>query len=97
VKANKLPSALFDRPYFVAPKDAVQAKALNIMREALSQTGTFGIAEIAFSGREHLVAIGAPLDAKQKGLMLYVLRYAEELRDPKLALSGLKGDCSRGR
>jgi DNA end-binding protein Ku len=35
------------------------------------------------------VAIGAPLDAKQKGLMLYVLRYAEELRDPKSALSGV--------
>jgi DNA end-binding protein Ku len=54
----------------VAPKDEVQAKALSIMRKALAQTNTLGIGEIAFSGREHLVAIGAPLDPKQKGLML---------------------------
>jgi len=90
VKAGELPSELFDRPYFVAPKDEVQAKALNIMQKALSKTETLGIGEIAFSGREHLVAIGAPLDRKQKGLMLYVLRYVEELRDPKSALLGIK-------
>jgi DNA end-binding protein Ku len=90
VKGDELPPALFDRSYFVAPNDDVQAKALNVMRKALAQTNTLGIGEIAFSGREHLVAVGAPLDPKQKGLMLYVLRYAEELRDPKTALSGLK-------
>jgi DNA end-binding protein Ku len=33
------------------------------------------------------VAIGAPLDPKQKGLMLYTLRYEDELRDPKSSLS----------
>ena len=59
------------------------------MRKALAQTDTLGIGEIAFSGREHLVAIGAPLDPKQKGLMLYMLRYEDELRDPK-SLSGVK-------
>jgi DNA end-binding protein Ku len=90
VKADEISSALFDRPYFVTPKDEVQAKALSIMRKALAQTNTFGIGEIAFSGREHLVAIGAPLDLKQKGLMLYMLRYEDELRDPKSSLSGVK-------
>ncbi|WP_260740497.1 non-homologous end joining protein Ku [Tunturiibacter lichenicola] len=90
VKADEISSALYDRPYFVAPKDEVQAKALSIMRKALAQTDTLGIGEIAFSGREHLVGIGAPLDPKQKGLMLYMLRYEDELRDPKSSLSGVK-------
>ena len=90
VKADELPESLFDRPYFVAPKDDTQAKALTVIREALEQTAALGIGEIAFSGREHLVAIGAPPDPKQKGLMLYMLRYAEELRDPKSVLSGVK-------
>jgi DNA end-binding protein Ku len=90
VKADELSPELFDRPYFVAPKDEVQAKALSIMRNALAQTNTLGIGEIAFSGREHLVAIGAPLDPKQKGLMLYVLRYEDELRDAKSILSNVK-------
>ena len=90
VNAEELSPGLFDRPYFVAPKDEVQAKALSIMRKALAQTNTLGIGEIAFSGREHLVAIGAPLDPKQKGLMLYVLRYEDELRSAKSILSGVK-------
>ena len=42
VKAEELSPAVFDRPYFVAPKDEVQAKAL-IMRKALAQTDTLGI------------------------------------------------------
>jgi len=90
VKAEELSPGLYDRPYFVIPKDEVQAKALSIMRKALAETNTLGIGEIAFSGREHLVAIGAPLDPKQKGLMLYLLRYEDELRDPKSLLSGVK-------
>lgn len=90
VKTSELPPVLFERPYFVAPKDDAQAKALAIMRKALDETGTCGIGEIAFSGREHLVALGAPSDPKQKGLMLYILRYAEELRDSKSLFSGTK-------
>ena len=90
VKAEELPDALFDRPYFVAPKDNAQAKALAIMRKALDDTGTLGIGEIAFSGREHLVALAAPPDPKQKGLMLYLLRYEEELRDAKSVLGDIK-------
>lgn len=90
VKVDELPPALFDRPYFVAPKDEAQNKALSVMRQALAETETLGVGEIAFSGREHLVAIGAPLDPKQKGLMLYLLRYEEEMRDSKSVLSGIK-------
>ncbi|MDE1178756.1 MAG: Ku protein [Edaphobacter sp.] len=83
VKMDEVSPTLFERPYFVAPKDEAQSKALNIMRKALTQTASCGIGEIAFSGREHLVAIAAPIDPKQKGLMLYTLRYEEELRDTK--------------
>ena len=90
VKKEQLSPALFESSYFVAPTDDSQVKALNIMRKALAQTGTYAIGEIAFSGREHLVAVGAPLEAKQKGLMLYILRYPEQLRDPRSALSSVK-------
>ena len=89
VQRDEVWPLLYDRPYFVAPKGNAQAKALAIMRRALDETGTLGIGEIAFSGREHLVAIGAPADRKQKGLMLYMLRYAEELRDAKAVLGGV--------
>ena len=71
------------------PKDDVQAKALSIMRKALAQTNTLGIGEIAFSGREHLVAIGAPLDPKQKGLMLVALKDKRSFSE----LSGAIAKC----
>jgi DNA end-binding protein Ku len=66
VQANELPASLYDRPYFVAPKGEAQSKAMNIMRKALEQTDKLG-GEIAFSGREHLAAFGAPQDPKQEG------------------------------
>jgi DNA end-binding protein Ku len=88
-KREEIWPLLYDRPYFVAPKDKAQTKALALMRRALNETGTYGIGEVAFSGREHLVALGAPPDSKQKGLMLYLLRYADELRDAKSVLGGV--------
>ena len=90
VKSDELSPVLFDRPYFVTPKDDIQARALATMRKALEQTKSIGIGEVAFSGREHLVAVAAPTDPKQKGLMLYTLRYEEELRNPKDYVSSIK-------
>jgi len=72
----------FEKPYYVVPKDDAQAKVLAILRKALEDTQTIGLGEITFSGREHLVAIAAPVSAAVRGLMLYVMRYEEELRDP---------------
>ena len=88
-KREEIRPLLYDRPYFVAPKDSAQAKALAVMRRALDETDTYGIGEVAFSGREHLVALGAPTASAQKGLMLYILRYAEELRDAKSVLGSV--------
>jgi len=51
VKAEEVSAALYERPYFVAPKDEAQAKALGIMRKAMAETGTMGIGEIAFERR----------------------------------------------
>ncbi|MGB7134903.1 MAG: Ku protein [Acidobacteriaceae bacterium] len=96
-KREEILPLLYDRPYFVAPKDKAQTKALAVMRRALDETETYGIGEIAFSGREHLVALGAPPDSKQKGLMLYILRYAEELRDAKSVLGSVSEPSVTGQ
>lgn len=46
------------------------------MREA----GRAGIGEVAFGGREHLVALEAPRESTKLGLMAYLLRNHDELR-----------------
>ena len=81
VDLRDIPPALFEKPYFVIPEPADQSAAYAIVCQAMEQTGKAGLGEIAFAGREHLVAIAAAPGKQTHGLMAYTLRYAQELRD----------------
>jgi DNA end-binding protein Ku len=78
VDATDLHYRYFERPYFVAPSDALAGEGFVVIREALAMTGKVGLAQVTIGGREWLVAI-APMDT---GLMMELLRYSDELRDP---------------
>jgi DNA end-binding protein Ku len=80
--ASELTPSLYVKPYFVVPKRGPQATAFAVVRQAMVDTDMVGMGEIAFAGREHVVALAPPPDRKELGMMLYVLRFAEELRDP---------------
>ena len=80
--ASEVPPSLYVKPYFVVPKKGPQATAFAIVRQAMIDADMVALGEIAFAGREHVVALAPPPDRKQLGMMLYVLRFAEELRDP---------------
>lgn len=80
VDLDDLDPALFERPYFVVPEKESQAAAFAVVRKALQEAGKAGLGKIAMGGREHLIAISAPSDAKLQGMMAYTLRYAAELR-----------------
>jgi DNA end-binding protein Ku len=80
--ASEVTASLFVKPYFVVPKKGPQGTAFAIVRQAMVDTDMVGVGEIAFAGREHVVALAPPPDRKQLGMMLYVLRFADELRDP---------------
>lgn len=84
VDAQDLPPYLFEKPYFVVPDPkGGSLEAFAVVREALAQAGKVAIGEVAFGGREHLVAIAPSPNKKDRGMMAYTLRYAEELRKPK--------------
>jgi DNA end-binding protein Ku len=80
--ASELSPSLFVKPYFVVPKKGPGATAFALVRQAMVDSDMVGIGEIAFAGREHVIALAPPADKKQLGMMLYTLRFAEELRDP---------------
>jgi DNA end-binding protein Ku len=82
VDIDEIDPAFFEKPYFVVPENDVQAEAFAVVRKALQSTKKVALGKIAFGGREHLVAISAPPDDKEAGMMAYIMRYAEELRDP---------------
>ncbi len=81
VDIESLPLALFERPYFVVPQPKESMDAFAVVRKAMQESGKAALGEVAFAGREHLVAIAAPASESDRGLMAYTLRYAEELRD----------------
>jgi DNA end-binding protein Ku len=78
VDARHIDYRYFERPYFVVPADEMAGEGYVVIREALRKTGKVGLAQITIAGREWLVAV-APLE---DGLVMELLRYAEELRDP---------------
>src|SRR6202453_2540809 len=82
VPAGELSPSLFVKPYFVVPKKGPQTTAFAVVRQAMIDSGVVALGEIAFAGREHVVAFAPHSDEKQLGMMLYILRFAEELRDP---------------
>src|SRR5262245_16094834 len=67
----------FDKPYYLAPlKNGQRAYAL--LREVMKRTGKVGIARVVIRNRQHLAALLV------NGLMLVLnlLRFSHELRDP---------------
>jgi DNA end-binding protein Ku len=90
VPRNSIDPAFFERPYFVVPKDELQARTMATMSRALRDSERVGLAEITFSGREHFVAIAPPIDDESPWLNMYLLRYEEELRDPATYYGDLK-------
>jgi DNA end-binding protein Ku len=83
VDLEELSPALFEKPYFVVPEPKESPEAFAVMHRAMQQAGKAAIGEIAFGGREHLVAIAVPPDHAEPGMMAYTLRYSEELRDSR--------------
>jgi DNA end-binding protein Ku len=80
VGLNDIPLTFYEKPYFVVPDPDDSGEAFAVVREALLKSGKAGIGELAFGGREHLIAIAPALEKNSRELVAYTLRYGEELR-----------------
>ena len=90
VDASEINPEYYEKPYFVVPEDDTQAEAFTVVRKALQTTDKVALGKIAFSGREHLIAVAAPSDDKLPGMFAYTMRYAEELRKPASYFADIK-------
>ncbi|MFB9949458.1 Ku protein [Rhizobium puerariae] len=77
VPANSIGWIWYDRPHYLAPDDEVSAEAFAVIREAMAKTGTGGIARLVMYRRERAVL----LLPKDKGIVVWTLRYGDEIRD----------------
>jgi DNA end-binding protein Ku len=79
VDASEVHPTLYEAPYFAGPDTPVATKAYALLCEALKQSGKVGVGKVVLREREDAVII-AP---HEKGLVLYKLRYPNEVRDIK--------------
>jgi DNA end-binding protein Ku len=81
VDQDAIDPEFFEKPYFVVPENEAQTEAYLTVRKALVDTKMIALSKIAFSGREHVVAIAPAGTDAHPGMMAYTMRYAAELRD----------------
>ncbi|HXJ77589.1 MAG TPA: Ku protein [Candidatus Methylomirabilis sp.] len=84
VKADEIPPTYFDRPYYLEPARGSD-RGYALLREALRRSGKIAIATVVVKTRQHLAAV----TVHDRVLVLDLLRYASQLRDPsKLRVPG---------
>jgi len=76
----------YDTPYYLMPDDEVAQEAFAVIREAMAATGTVGISRLVLSRRERAVM----LEPRGKGIVLWTLRYGDEVRDPEEVFGGIE-------
>jgi DNA end-binding protein Ku len=79
VDASEVHPTLFEAPYFAGPDSPVAAKTYALLCQALRKSGKVGVGKVVLRDREDPVIL-SPQDG---GLVLYRLRYPEEVRKMK--------------
>lgn len=77
VDREQIPTVYFHKPYYVSPGGKGGQKPFTLLRETLERTNKVGIARVVISTKQHL----AMLVPHGKGLVLNLLRWADEVRD----------------
>jgi DNA end-binding protein Ku len=86
VPANSIEWIWYDKPHYLLPDDDVAQEAFSVIRDAMEATETVGISRLVLYRRERAVM----LEPRGKGIVLWTLRYGDEVRDPKDYLDGIK-------
>jgi DNA end-binding protein Ku len=66
-----------DTPYYLTPNDKVGEEAFGVIRAAMEKQGMVGISRLVLGRRERAVM----LEPRGKGIVLWTLRYGDEVRD----------------
>ena len=90
VDSSEVHPTLYDTPYYAGPDGEIASKTFALLCATLKDSGKLGIGKVVLRDRESVVL----LSPEKNGLLLYKLRYPDELRKisevPKL--DGLAAD-----
>jgi DNA end-binding protein Ku len=76
----------YDKPHYLAPDDKVGEEAFSVIREAMVKSNTRAISRVVLYNRERAVL----LEPRDKGMVLWTLRYGDEVRDETEYFKGIK-------
>jgi DNA end-binding protein Ku len=79
VDVEEVHPSLYDTPYYAGPDGEVAAKTYGLLVKSLKDSGKIGVGRIVLRDRETVMLL-AP---NENGIMLYNLRYPDELRSIK--------------
>ena len=85
VEADAIDVLYYEKPYFVLPADDLAEEAYAVLRDALRRTKKVGLGQLSVRGREQLVS----LKPCGRGLVLEVIRYADEVTRAQTYFRGL--------
>ncbi|PIO99101.1 Ku protein [Pleomorphomonas carboxyditropha] len=88
VPADSVPWVYYDKPHYLMPSDPVGEEAFAVIREAMASTETVGISRLVLYRRERAVL----LEPRGKGIVVWTLRYGDEVRPAKDYFGGIGGD-----
>lgn len=69
----------YDTPHYLVPDGKIGDEAFSVIREAMKATKTVGISRVVLYRRERAVL----LEPRDRGIVLWTLRYGDEVRDEK--------------
>jgi DNA end-binding protein Ku len=78
-----------ETPYYLSPNDPVGQDAFSVIRDAMEARKMVGISRLVISRRERAVM----LEPRGKGIVLWTLRYGDEVRDEETYFGGI-GDSA---
>src|SRR5215475_1332984 len=78
VDRDEIDVRYFEKPYYLLPDGDVADEGYVVLRDALAKSKKIAVGQMVMQGREHIVGIMP----QGKGLMVVILRYADELRQP---------------
>ena len=81
VAADSIDWIWYDKPHYLTPRDSVAEEAFRVVRDAMKTTGMVGVSRLVLYRRERAVL----LEPRDKGIVLWTLRYGDEVRDSDAA------------
>lgn len=92
VPAESIGWIWYDTPHYLVPDDKVGEEAFSVIRDAMVKSKTRAISRVVLYHRERAVL----LEPRDKGIVLWTLRYGDEVRDEGdyfKELTGKKSDA----